>query len=969
MKREVRFIAHFAGGVCAQAVVASLVLLGSLVLPSTELLAAWTAEDDAFADYLIGDLEYLDTATRWLDEKAGEAGVDKRAAAEIESRRLDIYQSKGDHVAFSKLLDEFKRRFPEHRRSRSGGLEQAGQLLSDVLTELENAVLASADVAEKKRQAARQAFYGEVVPALEQLIEDFGQQLKSGKEAARDTLIQTIDQTELARVNFFLLFARPWPSASPERQKALERGLELAEAFVDKGTPYFGMEYSCQLQRGVISYELGRYLDAEGHLEVLYGIEPPIPKPHPDALVAAFKDLRLQALLFGTRSLNSGAQYREARRVLDRYFFGETSKGGAAPSYADLRETVASWSSGKGVSVQAASDLKKFAVLTCLEYGIAIIGSGQVEDGLNLIQGVIGEYSDSDGAQGKAFVVDAQKALGRIALINGVDLRGQDYYQAALGLKSDHRYTEALTAFQTALAALGSSDPKEMGALCLNEIGEMLFLLDRYAESAVAYAELFDAFDFVVESTPIAARAAQNFLAAVNKTIDTTADGSDHTELQRLFEDATRRSEQHSGKGLSPLQAQMSAAGRLAGEGRFEEAREIYLAIPKKLEQRDGGSSDVPFYWRAQAQAEEMVFDAQRSAELDGDDPSAMDALIPRLEKIARLALKDGQLDGAARASLVLAQIFSSREDWAAVERSLTIFESELAHSASLDVCSGMGLLVIAEARQGRCAQARKGFAKLVKNQTCRALPVVGVAALDLADCFDTAGAPFEAARYTLIYSVRDDSQEDFRDLDVILMVASRLAEGSLYASGKSQKRFRQEASKRLKLAAKHQLSRQPEYKRQQTLIRAKLLRARKKYSEAAKVLRRYVKEFNAAAGANEEDPYVFRDLAEIYWNRRSVPSVKDANRADAAYTRAVVQMGRRRVSVAAEYRESLGRTYWDWVKRLMEIKLFRLDAGEATAYGEIVQFLKPQTAGEMGGKKEEFLELLRQTEEKRPRS
>ena len=50
---------------------------------------------------------------------------------------------------------------------------------------------------------------------------------------------------------------------------------------------------------------LGRYLLASDHLGVLYDILPPSAPPYPPAVVTAIKDVRLQAILHGTRALSA----------------------------------------------------------------------------------------------------------------------------------------------------------------------------------------------------------------------------------------------------------------------------------------------------------------------------------------------------------------------------------------------------------------------------------------------------------------------------------------------------------------------------------------------------------------------------------------------------------------------------------------------------------------------------------------
>ncbi len=484
------------------------------------LLAAWTPADETFANYIIQRLKYFDTATRWLDSKSRERGIDDRARAQIAARRLDILRGRGDDQAFAQALEQFKRDYPWHARASVGSLEGIGEKLVRVLADLERAAVAKEEDAGSLREKAKEVFSSDVIVSLNALIEEHDQTLAKLREQLKElddplsndeykTRLESRDHAVLARVRFYLNYGRKWPERSTERKESLEKALALGDDFIDAGSDFYVLEYLAQLLRGITAYELGRYLLASDHLGVLYDILPPSAPPYLPAVVIAIKDVRLQAILHGTRALSAAGSFGEARRVIKNHVL--TSR------------------KGDPFDLSRAEDeeiLRKIAILVKLEFAVAMAGDGDSEAALGSIQAVIDRYSGSETDEDKAYVTDARKALGRLAQIKGVTLRGQDYFQAARGLKSEFKFEAALDAFQTALANLTPRECIEFAPLCLNEIAENLVLLGRYAESAVAYGELFESFGRYVGPTGIAARASKNFLHATTKAIETTPGGS-----------------------------------------------------------------------------------------------------------------------------------------------------------------------------------------------------------------------------------------------------------------------------------------------------------------------------------------------------------------------------------------------------------------------------------------------------------
>ena len=97
------------------------------------------AEDGAFADALVRELRYFDTARRWLSEKRQSRGAKSEMMADIDSRLIDILQAEGKGKEALKALAEFKKNWPSHPRASLGSLETIGSDFAAVLSGFEKA--------------------------------------------------------------------------------------------------------------------------------------------------------------------------------------------------------------------------------------------------------------------------------------------------------------------------------------------------------------------------------------------------------------------------------------------------------------------------------------------------------------------------------------------------------------------------------------------------------------------------------------------------------------------------------------------------------------------------------------------------------------------------------------------------------------------------------------------------------------
>lgn len=914
----------------------ALVALAGAALPVGPAFP-WSEEDEAYARYLIRELRYFDTARRWL------AAVEKRRLsdeerARVAALRIDILLGEGREAEAKAAQERFEKEFPKSGRVGVSRLDLVSLAMGKVIARFEKAMnTADAKAAADLRAEASKIFREEVEKPLDELIaglnqevedlrkkaaaESSGRKTTPDRQAQRpwDALTQTRDQAELSRIKAYLVYARRLPAESPERKAILEKALGLADRFVDERYEYYVMQYEGQLQRGIIAHELARHATAEEYLSVLYDVQPPGDPPYPKALAGAFKQLRLQAVLFGARSAIASGQSARAARLLEEHFLGSRGPLGIAGAEED-------------------PSLRQFAVLARLEYGVALAGSGNVVAGLEQIQQVIRKYSSAGLVSGAnaEFVNEARKALGRLAGLPGVELRGEDLYEAALGLKSALRFEDAAETFRRALGKLDPSKAKDRTTMarCLNEIGETSFLLGRYEETAIAYEEAYRYFqDADAELVP---KIARNFLAAATRAEDARKAES-HSALGKLRDAATRFNEER-GIGLATQEVLMQDAQRFEQEGKFAAARETYLKVEKEV-----GGEKVPFYWRAQASAWSCILRLWEQADERGKQAvqPELEKATEELAKIVPRAVEDGDLSGAAVASLSLGQIHFQFERWDEAVGALKIFRAELA-GESYYRCLGVGYLTIACARLGDCASAEDNFGALEAEGSCKEDVVLGYAAQAVSDCFYESGERKKAARYLLAYVRHPSSSVDLKDPQRLFWIAKRLIEGESYDEAEP---YIEEIRKIIGAGS-------PELGRQILILDAERLKQQKKTQEAIDALERYSSEY-VTDGRYEEDPYVLHDLAELYLGRSPRPQFKDYERADRHYR---VALGIMKNRVAAD--KSLEKVFWPWALRYCELKLRIGEAGQPEAYGEVIQLVDVLGGSDMGGLKDEFLKL-----------
>lgn len=915
----------------------SAVLSVGLACAPLQNLLALSVEDRTFADFLLRDVKYYDVAMRWLADLEKSSGITQTDLADIASYRIDILKGQGDEAGSAKLREEFQRRFPNHARSSLKNLEDLEARMKGILDQFNRATVEPDKTkAEALRKSAQETFLEEISKPLDALIVGIETKIKEarGKSVAETgaadgkkkrakpqsrskeilELERSLQYTELSRIQYLLTYARRLASGSPEKTQILAKGRELAETFVSKRGDYPVMQYEAQLHLGLFAYEAGQYAEADEALNPIYDADPPFTKH----TVTLFKGIRLKAILFGCKAAAAAGDHAKSVQIIKNSFL--KPRDDALAFAKEERDP----------------ELKALSVLVRLEYGIALAGSGQPQQGLDEIQGII-----SQPGQNPAFVTDARRALGRIATMGSVRLRARDYYEAAVGLKSALEFEDALNTFQTALGAVSSRNRKELAEvapLCLNEIGQINFLLERYVESALSYQEICERFSTAPEE--ILSPAATNFLAATNKALKADNRGTKHVGLASLKEQATRFSERFS-KGFAVLENYMFEGRTLESQGKWKEAHEKYLQVAPELKGRK-----TPFYWQAQSRAWacisklwEGTAEADRAA-LEGDILKAITAL----KEIVPQAVKDHDKSGAAVAALTLGSIHYQRREWAEATAALKVFTTDLANEEAYR-CSGLCSLIFAEVRTDDFAAAEKHFVELQKF--CQDSPLTANAAQAISLAYQEKKRLDAAAPYALIYAEHPTSKAELEKPQEIIRVARVLVEGGLTKEGLK-------LGERLRSAPREE---DLDVDRELLVLSAKSHLVAKDWNKAIATLEAYVSKYSPQEDQHYDDAYLLHDLGRAYLARGgNKPQVKHLRDASGAYNKACFVMRQR-----AKREPSLNKVFVTWMEEFLSVKFALGEAGNRNAFRQIVAFV--ENAKEEGP--ETYTDRLRELAEK----
>ncbi len=899
-----------------------------------------TLEDEQFADALIKDLRYFDTARRWLQGLKKRRGAKENMLADVDSRMLDILQAEGKRKEYDKAVEAFKKAYPWHPRASLGSLELIGGRLGAIIDALDKAKRETDEKkAAEQRAGAKKRFVDEVEKPFDALIESLGKATSSdGGKTEIPEKVRQRNHAELTRIRVYRVYAEALAEDDADRKRYLEKGLKLVDVYVDERYDFYIMQFDAQVEKGLFLLALERYEEAASELDLILEAEPPTRGPYPAPLAKEFHKLRLKAALFSARALNAAKRSDKAAQLLKYNIFRRPR----VQLDVDIDK------------VETDVDLRQFAVLTRLEYGIALAASGDPKAGMAQIHAVISKYEGSDDPKAKAFVIDARSAMGRIWSSGNVQLAGMDYYQVGIGLKAALQFEDALEAFQKALATLTPRELAKNAPLVLNEMGEVCFYLERFDEAALAYDELTRYYRGAANYK----KGANNFPGMVAKAKqELGAASTTHVGFKELTERADKVLEAAGGRSDIRRSRLFNEGAQREEQGDWAGARSVYEQIEKE---EDDPAALADFY-RARAligstylREWQRVTREDRKAKLREEFPKVIAELEANLPDALKIADKG---TGAAVTALTLGELYFNTGEHDKAVAALKHFTEELANDQFYR-CSGLGYLIVNAVRAGQVEGAPAWFSELVKS--CSDDPAVPAAAWELSEDAGGRGDSKRAAFYMLQYADHPNTKASLDNLPLVMRIVSVLLEGGLIT----------DARRYVDVAKNIESAEAGDLERQLVFVDAKIALASKDYDGAIVSLLKYVKEYEVR-GAEPEDAYVAQMLGKASIARAKVRGKGKVGsgtlqKAEKYYGHAARLLKARVAQPKPPAPPSVVRDYWRTAYRYLEVKGALARRGDQDAYEEINMFCNENRYRiEASGFGKSFLKIWNRAREK----
>jgi len=573
---------------------------------------------------------------------------------------VDVPRANGDIEGADAANQALAKKYPTHRRAKTAQLEAVQASMAKVISltlssryETDSAVRAQM-LAERER-----VYRTEVLAELDSNIGRLGADAEKNPED--DAKVFERDRWEHYRLMAMLRCAKLLPEGSPEAKATYEKIVELAQKFVDTRFKNFGLQYEAQLVLGQSLGALGRSQEAAEALELLVEVEPVSSPPYDDVMVRIIRLLRIQAVQGSAEAWNRAGRPEKAVDIFD--------------SIAKVPQPHFPWRKDP-----EDPDVLPFAVSMEIEEAIARLAGGIRQQGVDKIRKLIDRFDAPAFRKGNpeaadAYLLEIAEGLARAVDAGVADLPAELYYRAAVGYKGQGRYDHAIRAATLALDA-GSGVPGEEFwlAASLYEIGEAYDSIDLPEAAALAYQTL--CLDSIAKkSAPrfdvLLPDAAQNWYALAEELA--AGQPGPWQEIATLAEGVF--SELSSGEAGITLRLQKAAEAE--DRGQYDEARRLYLAIPRETE-IDGRKKRVEAYYRARAGAVRAGF---RKAVAEGRAAEGLPELIAEVGPLITEARteKDAAGEAALRFELANAHWTEPKRDRAAALAALSPLLGEVA--------------------------------------------------------------------------------------------------------------------------------------------------------------------------------------------------------------------------------------------------------------------------------------------------
>ncbi len=835
-----------------------------------------TEEELGTIKAIVNDFGFTDIAETWIVKRLEKSNSSSRPELRW-ILEVDIVRINGDIDTGLENSQNLAREFPKFHRSADSQLAVVQTSMTKVILSSLNAQYETDPAVRAQLIAERdRVFKTEVAGVLESSIQLVNADVDKNPDDEKKMAFR--DRWEHYRLKAFQQYSELLPEGSDAAKLWGQKLIEAAEEFVSERFQNFAMQYEAQLILGKAYGRMGRSEDAADALELIIEFEPPVDPPYDEVQVRFTRWLRIQALQATLESLSLAGECEKAVEILD-----DLVNHPDFPWHMNPEDP----------------ELLQFVVAMDIESGIARIGGGVRARGIEEIRTLIDRFDSEafrrgDPEAAEAFLAETAVGLSQAVRLGAIDMPPEFLYRASVGFKRRGDFDNSIRAAQLALDAGGGVPGEEFWvASSLYEIGESFDSVGM-KEAAVAAFQTLSTQYFDRKSDPqfelLLADASQNWFALSGDLAETQGGmwGAMLPHAQEVFAELSR--------GSSGITLQMQKAAELEGKGRYAQAREIYVSIPRTLEV-NGSVERVEQYYRAMAGAGRCLF---RAADAAGKAKTAVDAAVTELTGYLSKAKSDGDAAGQAALRFEIASIHAD-DDVNDRAKGIAILQPLITSVLGKNPYREGGLRLFTTlqitanpddpADAARPQDAEPALAALKADFTEGFAYAVSL--YDLSEAYGNVGTPDAARRageLILLYMAHPVSKVDQASAGVLLGFAETLIAGG----------FHKEAAELL-TKAKQNVGDNANLKIALVYLYAKAGNVAGKYAEVLASLEEFFAEYETdiIQGTFEEAPYILYQYALAHLGQmKKDRSPKHLEEAFGFLSKAVAIMKQRRSSL-----------------------------------------------------------------------
>jgi len=583
---------------------------------------------------------------------------------------------------YKRLIDELKKKYPEHSASKVAGLEQLQAQLAEAETLFANARDETEPAkAQEMRARAIELFQG----ALERFDEEIVEIQKGFARNPSDDLQYKRDLAEYLRANAYFTYALTLEPGARERTNALDKARELFASFFDERTEFFHLWTLSFLGRGKAELELGKFKEATETFLEAGGIEAPF--KHPDPAI------RKQMEDFVRDARAEGYYWLIVTQVRSKSF-------NEALEAADAME-------------KEFPDFKRahFGRLAILERGKAYAGLERYKEAGEAIYEVV-EMSMRNvtdhfpGYDIDRYGVSAAKALAEIVDTTPAIFPAPVQYRAGQGFFFRQQWEKATWAFKQVLVTASTDEERELwGARALIDTANCYLKVGRVLEAAITYQGLYRLFPGNDQSGKAMALAKQIYGDLAKETKSAFY----QKRADEVAEDIVKLAE-----GPAAEREKYKQAVEWQRARRYVDAAEKFLSIEKEVKYK-GKTSPIPFYAEAIANAGYCYYLAHlEAAKSPGKGGEHLKKALDTLKHALDIGRKEKDLDAWAAAAYFLSRIHGNdkQKQWDEALAALEPFDDELAAQKGF-LGRALGQRVYCYIQKGQLDAADAAFTRL----------------------------------------------------------------------------------------------------------------------------------------------------------------------------------------------------------------------------------------------------------------